>query len=319
MSGRTKTVALALILTVTAGLATQAQAKRQPRGWLYVHKYLSDRQRKHWGGIASAPVFVFTEAGALLQGPEPDGSQPLGKLIPVEPGVYYVAAGKFNIGLTRQKYVVKPRMVTVIQTGFVKVETWPESEQPKEGCSNWDAEMTLFARKGDEWLPVFSNSRLEFDTRHLGMIQMLVGKYRVSWHGFETDVEIKAGQVYALPLGTVGPLADPKGLVGLERKEGAHALRLCDDGPTHIIAGKYWVSYVKPLETYPYEQRVWQQVEVPPYGEHGYVKKLPGERIGRPVFTGKESQPIPAPQTGEPGAASQDDPLGGEIDWNAPP
>ncbi len=312
------------------GLAAGAAAEGKKGGWLYIHKYLSDAQRRQHGGVASAPVFVFSESGALVRSGDADGAQPLGRLIPVEAGTYYVAAGRFNLGLSRVRYTVRPGKITVVKTGFLQIETWPEAEQPQQGCSPWDAEMTLYGKKGADWVPIFSNGRSEFGTKAFGMVQMLAGTYRLGWHGFETDVEVREGQIYRVPLGTVGPLSDPKGRVGRSKEEGAAnpGLRLCDDGPTHVLAGKYWVSYTKPLDVYPYEERNWQQVEVPPLNESGYDKRLPGERLNKPVLTGAEAEPQPAPvddldtvrgQGTAPGGGGANDPLGGDILWEAPP
>lgn len=319
-------VAALLLLTapLPAGGATQ-------EGWLYIHKYLNDKQRDLRGGIATAPFFVFSESGALIGSGSADGTQPPGKLIPVPAGTYYVAAGRFNLGLTRQRYQVKPGKVTVIQTGFVMIETWPQQDQPRQGCSPWDAEMTLYGTKDGMLVPIFSNSRLQYGTKHFGMIQMLTGSYRLGWHGFDLPVDIRAGQIYRVPLGTVGPLADPKGRVSRTREETSDsmALRLCDDGPTHVLAGQYWVSYAKPLEEYPYEERVWQQVDVPPLNEPGYdAKKLTGERLGKPLLTGPEAEPVAAATemdgvigSGKAAATAptEQDPLGGEILWDSPP
>lgn len=329
---RVRCVALGVLAVLClVGLLPRSSGAKEPRGWFYVHKYLSDQQRKHYGGIGTAPVFVFRDSGALVRSGQPDGSQPLGTLVAVPAGTYYVAAGRFNIGLTRQRYTVKPNKVTVIQTGFVGVETWPEADQPREGCSPWDAEMTLYGQKGEEWVPIFSNSRREYNTRHFGLVQMLAGSYRVRWHGFETDVVIKPGTIYRMALGTVGPLRDPKGRVSKSREEGASnpGVRLCDGGPTHLLAGRYWVSYVKPKDEYPYEERNWQQVDVPPLNEPGYDKQLPGERIGHAVLRGAAAAPVAAPVEDmkafraaakpSPAGGNEDDPLGGDINWEAPP
>ncbi|MDY0059424.1 MAG: hypothetical protein RBU45_06410 [Myxococcota bacterium] len=320
------------VLAITASFLFVGPAlaqKAPPGGWFYIQKYIGDRQRTQLGGIASAPIFVFSESGALVDSGTADGAQPYGTLIPVPAGTYYVAGGKFNLGQTRQRYVVRPGKVTVIQTGFVVIETWPEAEQPRQGCSGWDAEMTLYADRDGMTMPIVSNSRFTYATRHLGMIQMLVGKYRLGWHGFDIPVEIKAGMAYTVPLGTIPPQPESKGRVSRTKDETSDnlSLRLCDDGQTHLLAGTYWVSYAKPLDAYPYEERVWQQVEVGPTNEPGYdAKRLgPGDRLAKPLLTGPEADPVFAPtdqdlsRTETRTGTTPQDPLGDDIQWNSPP
>ena len=67
---------------------------------------------------------------------------------------------------------------------------------------------------------------------------------------------------------------------------------------------------------------------MPPLNEPGYDKQLPGERVRRPVLRGAEAAPVPDPvedmaafrATAKPtSAGTTEDPLGGEINWEAPP
>ena len=329
---------------------------KEKTGWLYLQRYLSDAQLRVNKGIAVAPFWFFDEKGAAVPSKAPDSSHGTGELVEVPEGTYYAVAGQRNVGLTRTKYQVVAGKVTVVQTGFVQVSTWKAEDLPKLECSPWDAEMTAFARVPDgqaaapadgeapaaggaaegRWLPVLSNPAVEFHTREFGMLQLPVGAYRILWHGFSHEVTVKEGEIYRLPLGTVQPVGEdrPKARLSVERGESAGnpSLMLCSDGPTHVVAGDYWLSYAKELDVFPYEERVWLTQEVPASNDHGYARRLAGDSIGRHTLKGAGADPVPAPlssmaRPGSPRAnkkadtASRDTFLGGEggIDWETPP
>ncbi len=337
MSSSARTVVLLACLLAPGS----AWAKGEKTGWLYIQRYLSDAQLKFNKGIAQAPFWFYNSKGEVVPGKPPDGVQVPGQLVQVPVGDYFVVAGQRNIGLTRVKYTVVASRVTVVRTGFVQVSTWKDEELPKLECSPWDAEMTAFVRApggagaevGPEWMPVLSNPAVEFHTRHFGMLQLPVGQYRILWHGFTLDVEIKEGQIYRLPLGTAGPLGEdrPKARLSRDRGESAGnpALFLCADGPTHVLARTYWMSYAKALEVFPYEERVWNTQEVQPINDHGYARRLPEDDIRKSYHKGAGSEPtyLPLAKMARPTARDQapgdgaDSLLDGDdgIDWEAPP
>jgi len=296
--------------------------------------------------LAVAPFWFFDEKGALVASDRRDGRQRPGQLVAVPAGNYFVVAGNNNVGLTRVRYTVVSRKVTVVKTGFVSMSTWQAAEQPKVDCGPWDAEMTAFVAavggegadpKAAQWLPSLSNPAVEYKTRDFGMLQLPVGAYRILWHGFQRDVEIKEGLVYRPPLGTVGPLGvdRPKGRLSVGKGDASAnlSLNLCADGPTHVLAGSYFVSYVQQLDAFPYEERVWTQVDVEPSNEHGYQRKMKPDRLRKPIHAGAGATPTPAfverlvvPEAGASGPdaktkAKADQLLGGDggIDWDAPP
>lgn len=332
--------ALAAVLALVPAGAAAAD------GWLYIHKYLSDQQADSGVGIAAAPFWFYDSNGGLITSSRRDGRQSPGVLVTVPQGDYFVVAGNNNVGLTRVKYSVVSRKVTVVKTGFVSVSTWRVEEQPKEDCSPWDAEMTAFVAALDspdadpqapKWLPTLSNPAVEFKTRDFGMLQLPVGPFQILWHGFTHDIEVREGEVYRLPLGTAGPLGEdrPKARLSVGKGDAASnaMLNLCAEGPTHVIGGTYFLSYVQQLDVFPYEERVWTQVDVEATNKHGYLRKLKADGIGKSVHRGKGSVPTPAhvaklavPKAGSAGPSAKtrekaDSLLGGDggIDWDAPP
>ena len=333
-----------LILMITA-LTSSVSAEAAPAkdGWLYIHKYLSDAQMQHYGGIAVAPIWFFDASGAAVPSDRPDGIHSPGRLVLVPAGDFHVVGGERNVGLTRAKYTVVPNKVTVVQTGFVQIQTWREGEIPKEDCPLWDGELTAYLKPPEDdgrWMPVLSNPAVEHGTKDFGMLQLLVGKYQVEWHAFATSVVVKAGEIYRLSTGTAGPLGDdrPKGRLSRQRSETADnpSLGLCRDGPSHVLAGDYWLSFAKQIDVYPYEERVWSQFSVDATNDHGYVKKMKGDNLRKKAHKGEGSEPTPAPTTlmkrpiGAPASAGsgqgQQDKVdalfgdgGSGIDWDAPP
>ena len=331
---------------LAAALALVPAGAAAADGWLYIHKYLSRQQAQASAGIASAPFWFYDSNGALIPSSRPDGRQEPGTLVKVPAGDYYVVAGNNNVGLTRVKYTVVGRKATVVQTGFVSVSTWRDDEQPKVDCSPWDAEMTAFVAaldtpdadpKAPKWLPTLSNPAVEFKTRDFGMLQLPVGRFQILWHGFTHDVEIKEGEVYRLPLGTAGPLGEDRPKARLSERKGDAAdnptLNLCADGPTHVIGGAYFLSYMQQLDVFPYEERVWTQIDVEATNKHGYVRKLKPDGVGKSIYRGEGAAPTAAyvaklavPKAGAAGPDAKtrekaDSLLGGDggIDWDAPP
>lgn len=335
-----------LLGLVGAAVALAPVGAAAADGWLYIHKYLSRQQAESGAGIAVAPFWFYGASGALIPSSRNDGRQAPGELVKVPEGDYFVVAGNNNVGLTRVRYTVVAKKVTVVQTGFVSVSTWSQEEQPKADCSPWDAEMTAFVAaldspeanpKAPKWLPTLSNPAVEFRTRDFGMLQLPVGRFQILWHGFTHVVEVKEGEVYRLPLGTAGPLGEdrPKARLSVGKGDAGNnaTLNLCADGPAHVIAGPYFLSYVQQLDVFPYEERVWTQIEVEATNKHGYVRKLKPDGIGKSVYRGEGADPAPAYvaklAVPKPGAGGQDSAtrkkadglLGGDggIDWDAPP
>lgn len=339
-----KSAGLAMF-AASATLAAPAAATAAD-GWLYIQRYLSEEQMGKTDGVAVAPFWFFDRNGALVPSDRPDGMQTPGRLVKVAPGEFHVVAGQNNVGPTRVAYTVVPGKVTVVKTGFVQVSTWRSSDQPKADCAPWDAELTAFveAIKGEQtdpkaarWLPILSNPGVEVGTRDFGLLQLPVGAYRILWHGLPHDVEVREGEVYRLPLGTAGPLGEdrPKARLSVQRGDAADnpTLNICQDGPTHVVAGPYWLSYMQQLDVFPYEERVWTQTEVVPTNDHGHARRFKPEGVSKPVHKGEGSEPTPAaiaslakPDPAAPSLTQQKqdkgDALlggGGGIDWDSPP
>ncbi len=333
-------IVLAIAMALSPAVASAAD------GWLYIHRYLSKQQTDKGTGVAVAPFWFYDSDGALIRSSRRDGRQEPGALVSVPPGDYYVVAGNNNVGLTRVRYTVVAKKVTTVKTGFVQVSTWRESEQPKADCSPWDAEMTAFvaalpAAAADanqpKWLPTLSNPAVEYKTRDFGLLQLPVGTFQILWHGFTHVVEIKEGEIFRLPLGIAGPLGEdrPKARLSTGKGDGADnaTLNLCADGPTHVIGGSYFLSYVQQLDVFPYEERVWTQFDVEATNKHGYFRKLKPDGIGKSAYRGEGSTPteafvaklsVPKAGAGAPDANTRkkaDTLLGGDggIDWDAPP
>ncbi len=310
---------LSIELSKPAHGAPPKSPHKPKQGWLYINKYALSSQFEQRGGFAVTPFYIFDKTGLIHQSIEKNNTHSPGKLIPVEPGEYYVAAGKLNQGATRTKYMVEPGKVTEIQTGFVMIQTWKQDELPITGCSEWDGTMHVLAQMNDKWLPIMSNPPAEYRTRHWGVIQLPVGQFRVIWHDMTVDIEIKKDQVYRLPLGIAGPMPD-KGAKLASRSEAAHGaasqvtVNLCLDGPTQVLAGDYWLLTTKHMEVFPHEQKEWSEMTVEPFDEHGYVMKVKPDKLKQALLSGDKAQPLIDPgevnlNPGRPSATT-----GGESD-----
>ncbi len=87
------------------------------------------------------------------------------------------------------------------------------------------------------------------------------------------------------------------------------------------------------LDVFPYEERVWTQIDVEATNKHGYVRKLKPDGVGKSIYRGEGAAPTAAyvaklavPKAGAAGPDAKtrekaDSLLGGDggIDWDAPP
>jgi hypothetical protein len=286
---------LAMVALLALGLwSVQASAQAKGKGALFVDSFFSKDDLANMGG-ASAEIYVYGADGKLISSGMGNGSWAPGALIEVPPGDYLVEVGRHRSRQNLRRYAVKEGYITPVKTGWLSVTTWPQADQPKGGCQSWDAQMRAYVvdEEGKEHLVSTSEARGKSQSR----IQLMAGKYRVYWHGLATDVEVVEDKILHLGTGGVGPLGGSSARVSAQKsdKGGVPSVELCADGPTHILAGKWWVSQVEKIEEYPYEKRVWQQIEVPALDE-SFTRDLRGDRLRGRLLKGQGQGQRPSAQ-----------------------
>jgi hypothetical protein len=259
-------------------------------GALYANAFFNRGDLKSMGG-AAAQVYVYAADGKLISSSQGDGAWPAGSLIEVEPGDYLVEVGQHRTRHNLRRYTVQKGQITLIPTSWVAVTTWPRQDQPTQGCRPWDAELRVYVldAEGKEHL-VGSNEGVNAAQ---GRVQLAAGKYRVSWHGLIADVELVENQILHLGTGGVGPFPGANARLAAEKsdKAGVPYIELCGDGPTHVLAGRWWMTQVEKIEEYPYEKRVWQEVEVPALDE-SITRALKADSVKGKLYRGEGSQGV---------------------------
>lgn len=272
---------VAAVALVALGLWTvQASAQARGKGALFVNSFFSKGDLANMGG-ASAEIYVYGADGKLVSSGKGNGSWAPGALIEVKPGDYLVEVGRHRSRHNLRRYQVKEGFITPIQTGWVSVTTWPQADQPKGDCQPWDAQLRAYVvdEDGKEHLVSASEARGKAQSR----LQLVAGTYRIYWHGLATEVEVQENKILHLGTGGVGPLGGTGARLAAQKsdKAGVPSVELCSDGPTHVLAGKWWVSQTEKIEEYPYEKRVWQEVEVPALDESFRRDLKPDQLRGR--------------------------------------
>lgn len=258
---------LASVVAVASWVAPTDAEARTRKGWIYVHRHYNPDDLKTMGAASAAEVYVYKVDGTLINSGKNTGGWAAGEKIELEPGDYLIEVGQERAKANLRKVTVKAGVVAGIDTGWVAVTTWPLSEQPTEGCSRWMATLRAYVNDGGKRHLVGSNQKAGGGQK--GRIQLLAGTYEVEWHGLMTTVEVKAHEVTYLATGSVGPFNGEDVRLSAEKSDAAGVpnVTLCADGPSHVLSGDWWVSQTEKLEDYPYERRVWRQVQVPPLDE----------------------------------------------------
>jgi hypothetical protein len=253
---------MALGVAWVALLAPTAQAQGGNAGALYVQGYFRAEDLKGMGG-AQAEVFVYGLDGAALHSGRTGGGWQVGKPIELSEGEYLVEVGRSRTRYNLRRVAVKAGQITELPTGWVAVTTWPEAEQPKQGCQPWSAELRAYVVVDGKEHLVASNAGM---AQERGRVQLPVGTYRVYWHGLAREVEVQADKLLQLGTGGAGPLGANNVRIATSNTDEASvtSVDLCQDAATHVLAGSWWVSQVERIEDYPYERRVWQAIQVPP-------------------------------------------------------
>lgn len=256
---------LLLVAVMAVGTLGQATADAKGKtGSLYVHKYYDASDLKQMGAAVASDVYVYQLDGTIVHSGHGNGSFKPGERIDVPPGEYLVEVGQSRTRHNLRRFKVKARSVTEVPTGWVAITSWAAEDQPKENCQGWDAQLRAYVvdSKGKEHL-VATNRRMP--GRTTGRIQLAAGvKYRVYWHGLAVDMQVEAGKVTYLGTGVLGPVLGGDARAAAEKSDGAgvpHVL-LCSDGPTQVLAGKWWVAQIEKTEEYPYEKLAWSEEEV---------------------------------------------------------
>lgn len=271
--------------------ATEARAG-DGEGHLYASQHFQDSDLKSMGMASRLEVFVYTLDGALISSGLGTGSWQPGRMIPLKAGDYLVELGNERTRHHLRKVTVAAGSVTELETGWVAVTTWPRAKQPLEGCKPWGAELRAYVVVDGKRHLVMSNASAPFGDR--GRIQLPVGTYEIHWNGLATSVEVKANAVTHLATGVSGPFIGSDVRISAEKSDavGVPYTTLCTDGPTHVLAGNWWVSQVEKIEDYPYERRVWQEAMVPAIDEGDERPLRPDRPKGR-IYKGDGSSPAP--------------------------
>jgi hypothetical protein len=254
---------LLLVLFTIVVLSTPAEGKGKD-GALYVQKYYGVDNLTAMGAAVPADVYVYQLDGTLVHSGQGNGSWKPGDRIDVPAGEYLVEVGKSRTRYNLRKFLVKPRSVTEVPTGWVAVTSWDREDQPKEGCLPWDSVLRAYvvAPGGKEHLVI---SNREYRGESAGRLQLAAGPtYRVYWHGLAVDVQVEKGKVTCLPTGGAGPVIGTEPRLAAEKSDAAGVPRvgLCTDGPTQALAGTWWLGQIEKIEDYPYEKLVWAEEEV---------------------------------------------------------
>jgi hypothetical protein len=284
MASATRSLVVLLLLLVPAVAGAD--------GALYLERFTYDDD----AGVARSSLYVYTDSGLLIHSGRGSGSYDAGVTVPVAEGWYWVEVGQYRTEHNLQRLYVADGQTTVVPSGWVAVRTEPRARQPR-GCDQWNAELTAFKvdASGREFL-VASNRGTGADGE--GMLQLPVGDFLVYFNSFPVEVTIQAGQIYRLPTGFQGPVAGQRPQLALRgaRSDVGLVRSLCETGETHVPAGDYWVSRIVPTNHYPYEERVRDEVTVPPDGQWGYTAARVERVRNRYEGTGSYPEPLDGSQ-----------------------
>ncbi len=253
-----------VVVVMGLGMLVGPAAAKGKDGALYVHRYYDADELKQMGAATASEVYVYQADGTIVHSGHGNGSFAAGERIDVPAGEYLVEVGTARTRHNLRKFTVKKGAVTEVPTGWIAVTSWAAEDQPRDGCQSWDAELRAYAvdADGKEHLVATNRGRPGQTT---GRIQLVAGPtYRIHWHGLAIDTTAKAGAVSYLATGVAGPVLGADARIAADKSDGAgvpHVL-LCKDGPTQVLAGKWWLAQIEKSETYPYEKLTWVEEEV---------------------------------------------------------
>lgn len=279
----------ALVCFALASLMASVALAGGKDGYIYVQEHFPTDQLQDFGG-AEAEVYVYTTEGTLVHSNTGTGSWKTGAKIPLAPGDYLVEVGRSRTRHNLKKYTVKSGEITEVATGWVAVVTWPADAQPDRGCSPWNATLRAYKLEGDKEHLVTLNKNARGER---GRIQLPAGTYRIHWHGLTTDVEVKPNHIHYLATGGVGPYPGNEARLFAEKNDtaGVPHVDLCDNGPTHVIAGTWWLFQTEKTEKYPFEKRTWQEIEVPALDE-ARDRELKTDKLKGRMYRGTGSEGV---------------------------
>ncbi len=289
--GRWSALVLVMMAAAMMVVATLPEAQAGgKKGWVYVHSHYKQADLENMGAAKGADVYIYTPDGTLVSSGFGNGAWTPGRQIPLDPGQYLIEVGTERSVHNLRKITVGSNAITHIETGWVAVTTWPRRDQPLENCRAWDASIKAYLLVDGQRHLISSNTPAK--GREKGRIQLPVGTYEIHWHGLAVNVEVKAHHVTYLSTGAAGPYAGEDVLLAADKTEGAGvpSIKLCSDGPSHVLAGSWWVGQTEKIEDYPYEKRVWEQVQVTAIDEE-QSRSLKADRVKGRVYKGAGSKP----------------------------
>ena len=271
--------------------APQAESKAK-LGALYVQSHFRPADLRSMGAATATEIYVYDLKGALISSGLGNGAFKPGKKIELEAGEYLVEVGNIRTINNLRKVKVVAGLITEIKTGWVSVTTWPFKDQPIEDCAEWSARLKASTTVDGRRVATMSNKSAR--SSNIGRIQLPVGTHEIHFNGLTVPVTVEANKIHHLSTGGLGPFLGTDVRISNDKSDEAKvpSVAACSDGPIHLLAGKWWLSKTEKTEEYPYERRVWLEVEVPVIDE-GEVSALKPDRLAGRYFKGRGSEPQP--------------------------
>jgi hypothetical protein len=283
-------VFLVLSMTTAGVLSFEPVAQAKGKlGAIYVHSHYNANDFKALGSAKGVEIYIYDMEGALISSGLGNGAFKPGKKIDLEAGEYLVEVGNVRSINNLRKIKVVGGQTTEIKTGWVAVTTWPLIDQPIEDCAEWSARLKASIMVDGRRVVIMSNRTARRSNK--GRIQLPVGTYELHFNGLTVPVQVEANKILHLSTGGLGPFLGTDVRISKAKSDDSNvpSVAACSDGPIHLLAGKWWLSKTEKTEDYPYEKRVWEEVEVPVIDE-GEVRSLKPDRLTGRVYRGAGSE-----------------------------
>jgi|GEM_PF-3846662 len=263
-------------------------------GFVLVPTLLSSANQKQYPGFSPPSIWIYDDKGTALPSGARLGAYNVGQKIPLPQGWYLVEVGTVQTPENRLRLYVSAGETTVVPTGLVVVSVEHSRQQPRDICNPWTGKLFVSLPLDPKPGPTVSTNR-EAGNFPVGVLQVPAGYYRIQWNRFYIATDIKPYMAFNLETGLIGPM--PQQDYQVLRKKGHSArnpgLRLCRNRPTRVLARSYWGTYNRQISTYPFKQRIWEQMTVEAVqSKRGPYQKLKKPRIRGAIYKGPGSKPV---------------------------